>query len=110
MFEYLTIKDGPVIEGLEHREVIYAKNQPEYLPLRALVSEGPEQRVISRWTLTDQQRKAVAEGADIFLLLLTFGGALQPIQMATGTGKEDIGWVETCWLDSPVSEQIASGD
>lgn len=98
MFRYLSPKDGPVFEGLESKEVVYAKNQPEYLPLRTLVSKGPEGRVISRWTLTDEQRQAVAAGADIFLMLLTFTQALQPIQIALGDGTEDHRWVENFLL------------
>lgn len=99
MFRYLMPKDGPVIEGLESKEVVYAKNQPEYLPLRTLVSKGPEGRVISRWTFSPEQRKAIADGEDIFVMLLTFTQALQPIQIATGHGKEDIGWVKHMWLN-----------
>jgi hypothetical protein len=99
MFRYLTPKDGPVFEGLTNREVVYAKNQPEYLPLRALVSDDPSGRVTTRWMLTDDQRKAIAAGADIYLMLLTFHQPLQPIQIATGDGTEDIEWVERVLLD-----------
>lgn len=91
MFDYLKPKDGPVFDGLEHWEVVYAKNQPEYIPLRTLVSIGPERKVTSRWTLTSEQRKAVADGADIFLTLLTFGDPLQPIQVAVTDDKTDTG-------------------
>jgi hypothetical protein len=94
MFRYLLPKDGPVFEGLESREVIYAKDQPEYMPLRTLVSDGHLRRVISRWTLTDDQRAAIGRGDDIFLMLLTHGNPLQPIQIALGNGKEDHGWIE----------------
>jgi hypothetical protein len=83
MLDYLTPHDGPVIKGLEQHERTYAKDQPEYKPLRCLVS--PVQgRVLSRWDLTEEQRKAVAEGADIFLVCCTFGKPLQPILMAVG--------------------------
>lgn len=99
MFRYLTPKDGPVFEGLENREVVYAKDQSEYLPLRALVSTELSGRVTTRWALTDEQRKAIADGADIFLMLLTFSQPLQPIQIATGTGTEDLEWVEKVLLD-----------
>lgn len=98
MFQYLQPKNGPVINGMEEQEVVYAKDQPEYIPLRTLVSKGPERSVFSRWTLTPEQRKAVAEGADIFLELLTYGGPLQPIRMAIGEGTEDKDWVRVCWL------------
>ena len=105
MFRYLMPKDGPVFEGLEGREIVYAKEQPEYLPLRTLKSQEDSGRVISRWTLTDEQRKAVAEGADIFLMLLTFHWPLQPIQIATGDGTEDLDWVRYCLLGDGKSVQ-----
>lgn len=82
MFEYLNPADKPVVDGLEAHEVIYAKDQPQYVPLRSLRSNYAEGAVLSRWALTAAQRKAVAEGADIFLELLTFGEPLQPILMA----------------------------
>ena len=84
-FEYLNPANAPVIPGLEGFEVVYAKDQPEYIPLRTLRSRTDEGKVMSRWTLTPEQRKAVAEGADLFLTLLTFQGPLQPITMAVAT-------------------------
>ncbi len=99
MFRYLAPKDGPVFDGLEKNEVVYAKNQPEYIPLRALVSAGPQRRVLSRWNLTEDQRKAIAAGDDLFLILRTFGQPLHPIQIATGNGEEDLEWVQKVLLD-----------
>jgi len=90
MFEYLNPRNGPVIDGMEHLEVTYAKNQPEYIPLRTLRNNAdidPYVPVVSRWTLTPEQRKLVADGADIFLELSTFGGPLSPIRMGIGDGK-----------------------
>ncbi|HWQ97243.1 MAG TPA: hypothetical protein VN538_03995 [Clostridia bacterium] len=81
-FDYLLPADRPVVDGLEKHEVVYAKDQPEYLPLRCLRSVSADVKVMSRWTLTPEQRKAVAEGADIFLTLFTFGQPLQPIILA----------------------------
>jgi hypothetical protein len=104
--DYLLPKDGPVFDALENKEVVYAKDQPEYLALRTLVSAGPSRRVISRWTLTEEQRKAVAEGADIFLMLHTFGHPLQPIQMAVSDGKDDVDWVRVCLLNENISQVV----
>lgn len=81
---YLSPADRPVVDGLEAHEVVYAKNQPEYNPLRTLRSNTKECRVLSRWSPTPEQRQALAEGADIFLELLTFGNPLQPILMSVG--------------------------
>jgi hypothetical protein len=82
MFEYLQPADRPVIDGLEKYEVVLAKDQPEYNPLRVLPSLQHTGERMSRWTLTDKQREAVANGADIFIEILTFNGPMQPIRMA----------------------------
>jgi len=84
MFEYLEPAKGIVVPGLDEFEFVYAKNQPQYNPLRTIKANNPGGSVLSRWTLTDAQREAVANGADIFLELLTFGGPLAPCLLAVG--------------------------
>ncbi|MDE2104129.1 MAG: hypothetical protein KGL39_43225 [Patescibacteria group bacterium] len=81
MFDYLSTKDGPVVAGLERFERVYAKDQPQYKPLRTLPGEDGNS-AISRWTFTAEQRKAIAEGADILLEVFHFGGPLAPVRMA----------------------------
>ncbi len=105
MFEYMQPRNGPVFDGLEKYEVIYAHDQPEYIPLRTLVSADHFRSAISRWTLTPEQRKAIAEGADIFLEISTFGKPLQPIRMMVSDDKQPDGepldrdWVRVCLLN-----------
>lgn len=89
MISYLKPKDGPVIDGLEGKEIVYAKDQPQYIPLRTLVSNDRDKRALSRWEPTPEQRKAIAEGSDIYLQLSTFGRPLQPILMFVGSALED---------------------
>src|SRR6266446_8504456 len=104
MFDYLTPRDGPVIDGFEQEEHVYAETQPQYIPLRTLISADEQHRVLSRWNFTAEQRKAVAEGADIFLELSTFGKPLQPIRMAVSDGVFDPEWVKVNVLsDVPVN-------
>jgi len=112
MFDYLSPKDGPVVDGLESQETVYAANQPEYIPLRTLKSSGPMGGVLSRWTLTPEQRKAVAEGADIFLELSAFHGPLQPIRMAISdtSGSKFADWFKVCLLDQPVNTPALSAE
>jgi hypothetical protein len=86
MFDYLAPRNGPVIDGFEDLEITYAKHQPQYIPLRTLVSANKEGAVWSRWTLTPDQRLAILKGADIFLEIATFGQPLQPIRMAVSEG------------------------
>lgn len=57
--------------------VVYAENQPPYLPLPVVRSQDDEVRVVSRWTPTPAEREQIARGADVFVTVLTFGGPLQ---------------------------------
>lgn len=73
---------SPVVPGFEDCEVVFAKDQPEYLPLPALVrNDSPDLPVTSRWRLTDWEREKIRNGADVVLTLLTFGDPLQPITL-----------------------------
>lgn len=105
MFDYLSPRDGAVVDGLESEELVYAKDQPEYIPLRTLKAVGAQGQVLSRWTLTEDQRKAVAAGADIFLELSTFNRPLQPIRMAISdaSGNKFSDWFKVCMLNKPVT-------
>lgn len=94
MIEYLDIHDGPVVPGLEDYEVVYAKEQPQYRPLRALRANTPGQDMFCRWALTPEQRLAIANGADIYLSVQTFGQPLQPVSVMIAA-EGDIDPVET---------------
>jgi hypothetical protein len=80
---------SPVVEGLEQFEIVFGKNQPEYMPLPALVGSLPNTNVISRWKLTDEERTAIAAGADIYTSQMTFGSLFQPLVVFVGTEKQD---------------------
>lgn len=58
--------------------VIFAKDQPEYLPLPAIKCSGDEGRVISCWELTDEEIAIVSKTKRIYLNQLTFNELLQP--------------------------------
>ena len=77
MFDYLSASIGPVVEGLEDFEKIYALEQAEYIPLRTLPGENGFS-AITRWELTDKQREAIANG-----------GPLAPVRMAIGKQEND---------------------
>ena len=67
-----------------HEEVTFARNQPQYRPLPTVILDGREGRVISRWTLSPEERAAIAAGEDIYLEQLTFGNPLQPQRPSVG--------------------------
>jgi hypothetical protein len=69
---------SPVMPGSEGIEVIYAKDQPEYIPLPAVHLDTPSRPIVSRWRLDNDEREAIASGADIVLTLLSFGMPLTP--------------------------------
>jgi hypothetical protein len=55
--------------------VVFAKDQPEYLPLPAYRND---RETISRWQLTWRERLAVLLGGVIWLRQCNFGQPLQP--------------------------------
>lgn len=60
-------------------EVTYAKEQEQYRPLP--VHKTSDGVILSRWHLSDEERRAVINGADIWLYVWTFNQPLQPIRM-----------------------------
>jgi len=104
MFEYLKTHDGPVVEGLEKYEIIYAKDQSEYIPLSVLPG-ALGSSAVSRWTPCDEQRKAIAEGADIYLENFHFGQPLSPVRMAVAKPAGTM-WKE--WFSVQIAAPFAS--
>jgi hypothetical protein len=104
MFEYLQPADRPVIEGLEEHEIVLAKDQPQYRPLRALRGYTSESVVMSRWTFTTEQREAIARGADVFLSLMTFGQPVQPVTLAISDQPNPEYFRETLALPGSLAE------
>lgn len=61
------------------RAVTFAKDQPEYLPLPALLyADG---KILTEWTFSEDERAAVARGENLRLWIWTFGKPLQPIAL-----------------------------
>ena len=78
------VAKSPVVAGREQSEVVYAKDQPEYLPLPVLpVDDGGPQRIVSRWKLSWFGRLRVLLTGDVYLWVTTFGQPLQPLAMTT---------------------------
>lgn len=67
-----------------HDHAILAEHQPQYLPLPVVRLHGTDGRVISKWSLTDDERTAIAAGADIYVEQLTFNECFQPILPTVG--------------------------
>lgn len=52
--------------------------------------------VLSRWKLTDEEREAVAKGADVLLSIWTFGQPLQPSRVEIGECDRSILEIAEC--------------
>ena len=66
----------PMIEELELR--VYAKDQPEYLPLPSRADANGT--VVTCWKLTWRERLTVLLRGTFYLTLMTFNKPLQPIR------------------------------
>lgn len=68
----------PVIPGSICREVVYAKNQPEYIPLPAiLLTDGT---VLTRWRFSLWERVQLLISGDAWLwIIVPPGRHLQPV-------------------------------
>lgn len=70
---------SPVMPGSAPIETIFGKDQPEYIPLPAVYLDTRSRPVVTRWRLTNEERAAIAAGADIVIQQMTFHEPLQPI-------------------------------
>lgn len=57
--------------------VVFAKNQPEYLPLPSRVYE--DGTVVTEWEPSDEELERLKIGGRIRLTVLTFNRPLQPV-------------------------------
>lgn len=61
--------------------MVIAEHQDEYLDLPSI--RTPDGQVITRWTLTDEERLQVLAGTDIYITLLSHG-AINPLFATVG--------------------------
>lgn len=70
------------------RAIVIAEHQDEYQDLPSV--RTPDGQVITRLSLTDEERLAILKGADIFVTLLS-AGAINPMFVTVGP----IDWTTT---------------
>lgn len=73
------------------QNVVFAKDQPEYLPLPAL--RMPDGEVITCWQISDDEMERIRQNGCIYLSQLTFNGPLQPIMPMAELG-DNISFIE----------------
>jgi len=62
----------------EHRNVIFAENQPEYMSLPALKLDTHEGEVISCWDLSFKERLKILFTGKVWMSLMMFGKPVTP--------------------------------
>lgn len=72
------------MKGIEfkHQNVVFAKDQPEYLPLPALKLYNPQGEVITCWKMSFKDRIKVLFTGKVWLSLMTFNKPLTPSYMS----------------------------
>lgn len=82
-----------IAPALDGRRVRIAEDQDEYLPVEAVLTTNPSHKAVSgsSWNTvvltfrpSDSERAQLANGADIYVALLTFGTPMQPIMVKIG--------------------------
>lgn len=74
--------------NFKEANVVYAAEQEEYLDLPVLKEDGPLGQVTSVWTLTAEERQAIANGKNIEVMMWTFNQPLQPLSVAVSERVE----------------------
>lgn len=93
---------SPVIPGVLMDEVVYAADQPEYQPLPAFKCVNG--KILTRWELTEDEKRLVAEQGYVYLAVSTFNQALQPVYLSA-TPPDSIDYID--WDQVP-DDVIAS--
>ena len=89
----------PIDPGAEYGELrVYGAGQPEYAPLVARTLNG--HAILTKWHLSEDERRAILDGADLLLHVLTFGHAAQPVSLWI-EGTPDDPWRPEAIDDGP---------
>jgi hypothetical protein len=73
----------PEIDLLQY--VVYAKDQPQYVPLPTRRTDDGE--VVSCWKPNWRARLAILFGGKFYLTMLTFNGPLTPVRVSVDKPK-----------------------
>lgn len=72
---------SPVVPSADGNETVYAKEQPEYIPLPCI--KAPDGAILTRWSVNEEEKRQIAEQGYIYLCVQTFNQPLQPLLMTT---------------------------
>jgi hypothetical protein len=76
----------PVLPGSNMPEILLGERQDQYITLPAIrVTDDAESAVLTRWELSDDDKKVLANGGDVYLWVWTFGNPFQPVMLEVAT-------------------------
>ena len=64
------------------QNVVFAENQPEYIPLPAYRSDDEHGQVVTVWEPSDEELTEIVRTKKVYLSQFTFGQALQPVLLS----------------------------
>jgi len=65
----------------EGQNVVFAENQPEYLPLPAMHLQDQAGTIITCWEMSEEELQEVVKNKRIYLSVMTFNQPLQPVSV-----------------------------
>lgn len=77
---------SPVIPEADEHESIFAENSPVYQSLPSIRRE--DNLVLTRWLLSPEERKQVAEQGYLYVALITLDGTIQPLKLTATVPDE----------------------
>jgi len=72
----------------KEQNVVFAKDQPEYMPLPAFKNNSPQGEVVSCWKLSFKERLKLLFTGKLWVCLLSFNKPLTPSYFTTN--KEEV--------------------
>ena len=75
----------PIAPNTGAPEVTFASDQPQYIPVVIGIYEREIGKgLLTRWTFTDEERQAIANGEDIYVMQLNFNTPMTPMKVTVG--------------------------
>lgn len=72
---------NPALVPSGSKAVVIAEHQPQYRPLPSI--RTPEGQVITRWTFTEEERRAIVAGEDLYITIFAYG-PINPLFVTVG--------------------------
>lgn len=103
---------SPVLPGHEHviKETVFGAGQPQYTSLPAVIVPGSEGEVLTRWEFSEEEKLAIANGASLYLSVMTFGRSFHPVLLRIASADEVMDEPRRVDLNRPVTRTLVHKD